>query len=92
MSNTNLPDVLNLSQVEEENIRVVRRFFEAADTGDTSKVHEFIDPEWVNPESQANPRLANLHGPEAFIKAIKTLRSTFADVLAAWANRSIRSA
>jgi hypothetical protein len=47
MSSKNIPDILNLSQVQEENISVIRQFFEAAGTGDRSKAHEFIDPDWV---------------------------------------------
>jgi steroid delta-isomerase-like uncharacterized protein len=81
MSNTNVPDIVNLSQiVEEQNTRVVRRFFEAAATGDTSKAYEFIGPDWFNPDSQANSRLAKLRGPEGFIEAIKVLHNAFADL------------
>jgi steroid delta-isomerase-like uncharacterized protein len=80
MSNTNVLNTVNLSKIEEENVQVVRRFFEAAATGDTSKANEFIDPHWVNAESQANLRLTNLRGPEAFVESIKILRSAFADL------------
>jgi steroid delta-isomerase-like uncharacterized protein len=81
MASKNVQDTLNQSQVEEEeNIGIVRRFFEAASTGDTSKAHEFIAPDWVSADSKANPKLAKLHGPELFIEAIKMLHSAFADL------------
>jgi steroid delta-isomerase-like uncharacterized protein len=83
MSNTDVVNAVNPSQEgegEEENMAVVRQFFEAARTGDTSKAYEIIGPHWANSESQANPRLRNLHGPEAFIEAIKMLHTTFADL------------
>ncbi|HEY9407570.1 MAG TPA: hypothetical protein VIP53_09000 [Nitrososphaera sp.] len=57
MSSKNIPDILNLSQVQEENISVIRQFFEAAGTGDTSKAHEFIDPDWVSSDAKPNPKL-----------------------------------
>jgi hypothetical protein len=36
----------------QENIKTVRRAIEAFNTGDTSSVHEFISPNYVNRESQ----------------------------------------
>jgi hypothetical protein len=39
----------------EENIRLVRQVFEALHTGDTSKVNEFISPQYFNHESQIDP-------------------------------------
>jgi len=58
MASKNVQDMLNQRQVvEEENIGVVRQFFEAAGTGDTSKAHEFIDPDWVSSDAKANPKL-----------------------------------
>jgi predicted ester cyclase len=79
MESKSVPDILSPSQVEEENIRVVRRFFEAAGTGDTSKAHEFIDPDWVSSDAKANPKLTKLRGPELMIEAIM-LHSAFADL------------
>ena len=35
----------------QENIEIVRRAFEAFNSGDTSKVHEFISDEYINRES-----------------------------------------
>ena len=80
MESKSVPDILSPSQVEEENIQVVRRFFEAAGTGDTSKAHEFIDPDWVSSDAKANPKLTKLRGPELMIEAIKMLHSAFADL------------
>jgi hypothetical protein len=37
---------------EESNIRVVRQAFEALNSGDVSRVHEFISSEYFNHESQ----------------------------------------
>lgn len=65
---------------EEQNVRIVRWIFEAANTGDVTKVNEFIGPEYFNHESQADPRRAKLRGPEEFIDTIKNLRSAFADL------------
>ena len=36
----------------EENIKAVRQVFEAINTGNTSKVNEFISPQYFNQESQ----------------------------------------
>ena len=35
----------------QENIEIVRRAFEAFNSGDTSKVHEFISDDYINRES-----------------------------------------
>jgi predicted ester cyclase len=65
---------------EESNIRVVRQAFEAFNSGDISKVHEFISPEYFNHESQMDPVRSKLRGPEEFIDTVKNLRSAFADL------------
>jgi ketosteroid isomerase-like protein len=36
----------------QENSEIVRRAFEAFNTGDMSKVHEFISDDYINRESQ----------------------------------------
>jgi predicted ester cyclase len=64
----------------EENLRVVRQAFEASNTGDTSRVHEFISPHYFNHESQVDPVRAKLRGPEEFIDTVRALRSAFADL------------
>jgi ketosteroid isomerase-like protein len=66
----------------EENIKIVRRLFEAVNTGDTSKVDEFISDDYINRESQKvkDSYRSKLRGPEEFIDTIKNLRSAFPDL------------
>jgi ketosteroid isomerase-like protein len=49
----------------EENIKLVKRAFEAFNTGDTSKVPEFISDDYVNRESQGakDSYRSKLRGP-----------------------------
>ena len=60
----------------QENIKIVRRVIEAVNTGDTSNVHEFISPGYVNRESQEHKDSyrSQLKGPEEFIDTVKNLR------------------
>jgi predicted ester cyclase len=71
---------MSLEEVEEQNTRIARRVFEAFNTGDVSRVNEFVGPEYFNHESQADPRRAKLRGPDEVIDTIKNLRSAFADL------------
>ena len=64
----------------EENIRIVRQVFEAFNTGNTSKVNEFISPQYFNHESQIDPVTSKLRGPEEFTDTVRNLRSAFADL------------
>lgn len=66
----------------QENINTVRRAVEAFNTGDTSKVHDFVSSEYLNRESQKaqDSYRAQLKGPEEFIDTIKNLRSAFPDL------------
>lgn len=66
----------------EQNINLVRRVFEAFNTGDTSTVHEFISDDYINRESRRakDSYRSKLRGPEAFIDTIKSLRSAFPDL------------
>jgi predicted ester cyclase len=63
---------------QQENIRAARRSIEAFNTGDVTKVHEFIGPEYFNHESQASPTRAKMRGPDEVKDTIKNLRSAFA--------------
>jgi ketosteroid isomerase-like protein len=65
---------------EETNIRVVRRALEALNTGDVSRVHEFLSPEYFNHESQVDPVRSQLRGPDEFIDTVKNLRGAFANL------------
>jgi predicted ester cyclase len=65
---------------EENNIKIVRRSFEALNTGDVTKASEFIHPNYFNHESQASPERAKLRGPEEFVDTVKKLRAAFSDL------------
>jgi nogalonic acid methyl ester cyclase/aklanonic acid methyl ester cyclase len=66
----------------EENIKLVRRLFQSNNTGDTSKVAEFISDDYVNRESQRakDSYRSKLKGPEEFIDTIKSLSNAFPDL------------
>jgi steroid delta-isomerase-like uncharacterized protein len=66
----------------QENIKVVRRAIEAFNTGDTSKIHEFISADYINRESQSAKESyrSKLRGSEEFVDTIKNLRSAFPDL------------
>jgi uncharacterized protein (TIGR02246 family) len=65
---------------EETNISIVREALEALNSGDISKAHEFISPQYFNHESQMDPVRSKLRGPDEFIDTVKNLRSAFADL------------
>ena len=65
---------------EESSIRIVIQALEALNTGNVSKVHEFISPQYFNHESQMDPVRSKLRGPQEFIDTAKNLRSAFADL------------
>ena len=65
---------------EVANVRVVREALTALNSGDISKVQEFISPQYFNHESQMDPVRSKLRGPEEFIDTVKNLRSAFADL------------
>lgn len=64
----------------DENIRIVRRALEAINTGNTSRIHEVISPQYFNHESQVDPVRSKLRGPEEFIDTVRALRSAFDDL------------
>src|ERR671911_424366 len=67
-------------ETETSSIRVVREALEALNTGDVSRVHEFISPEYFNHESQVDPIRSKLRGPEEFIDTVRNLRTAFPDL------------
>ena len=67
-------------ETETTGIRVVREALEALNTGDVSRVHEFISPEYFNHESQVDPVRSKLRGPEEFIDTVKNNRIAFPDL------------
>ena len=64
----------------EQNIRIVRQALEAFNTGDTTRVHEFISPQYFNHESQVDPVRSKLRGPEEFTDTVRAIRSAFTDL------------
>ena len=66
--------------IEEENVRIVRQVFEAFNSGDVNRVHEFISPQYFNHESQIDPSRSKLRGPEEFIDTVRNLRNAFTDL------------
>ena len=66
----------------QENIEIVRRAFEAFNSGDTSKVHELISDDYINRESQGakDSYRSKLRGPAEFEDTVKILRSAFPDL------------
>jgi predicted ester cyclase len=77
-------NIASIGTEEEEqdakNIKTVNQLRAALNTGDVSRVHEFISPEYFNHESQVDPVRSKLRGPEEFIDTVKNLRSAFADL------------
>ena len=65
---------------EEENIRAVRQAIEALNSGNTSRAHEYISPDYFNHESQVDPIRSKMRGPEEFTDTVKNLRIAFPDL------------
>jgi hypothetical protein len=74
-----ISDVLVTDMSPAENIKIVRRAIEAFNTGNTSDVHLFIGPDYIDRESQSHKDSyrSKLKGPEEFVDTIKNLRSAF---------------
>jgi uncharacterized protein (TIGR02246 family) len=64
----------------QSNIRVIRQALEAFNTGDLSRVREFISPQYFNHESQVDPVRSKLRGPEEFMDTVRNLRDAFPDL------------
>ena len=64
----------------QSNIRVVKQALETLNTGDLSRIHEFISPQYFNHESQVDPVRSKLRGPEEFMDTVKNLRNAFPDL------------
>jgi predicted ester cyclase len=65
---------------EEKNIKIVRRSIEALNTGDVSKVSEFIHPNYLDRDSQSIPGREKLRGSEAFVDTVKKLRAASSEL------------
>jgi nogalonic acid methyl ester cyclase/aklanonic acid methyl ester cyclase len=67
-------------QTDEKNIKIVRRSIEALNTGDVTKVSEFIHPNYFDRDSQSIPGREKLRGPEAFVDTVKKLRAALSEL------------
>jgi predicted ester cyclase len=64
----------------EDNIRPVRNVIDALNTGDTSRVSDFISPNFFNHESQMDPVRSKMRGPQEFIDTVVNIRKAFSDL------------
>ena len=64
----------------EDNIRLVKDAINALNTGDTTKVSEFISPTYFNHESQMDPVRSKMRGPEEFFDTVRNLRKAISDL------------
>ena len=69
-----------MSDKEKNNIQVVEKVFQAVNTGDMSKVSDFISPKYFNHESQRDPVRSKIRGPAEFIDTVINLRKAIADI------------
>lgn len=69
-----------MTPTREDNIRLVKYAIDALNTGDTSRVSEFISPIYFNHESQMDPVRAKMRGPQEFIDTVVNLRKAISDI------------
>jgi steroid delta-isomerase-like uncharacterized protein len=65
---------------ENANIKLVRQAINALNTGDTTRVSEFISPTYFNHESQMDPVRSKMRGPQEFIDTVINIRKAFSDL------------
>ncbi len=63
-----------------ENIKLVKDAINVLNTGDTTKVSEFISPTYFNHESQMDPVRSKMRGPQEFIDTVINIRKAFSDL------------
>ena len=63
-----------------ESIQLVKDAINALNTGDTTKVSEFISPTYFNHESQMDPVRSKMRGPQEFIDTVINIRKAFSDL------------
>lgn len=63
-----------------ENIKLAKDAINALNTGDTTKVSEFISPTYFNHESQMDPVRSKMRGPQEFIDTVINIRKAFSDL------------
>src|SRR5688500_15394437 len=66
--------------LSEENIQLVRNVIDALNTGDTTRVSEFIGSNYFNHESQMDPVRSKMRGPQEFIDTVVNIRKAFSDL------------
>ena len=64
----------------EDNVQLVRNAIDVLNTGDTSRVSEFISPNYFNHESQMDPVRSKMRGPQEFIDTVTSIRKAFSDL------------
>jgi steroid delta-isomerase-like uncharacterized protein len=64
----------------EDNIQLVRNVIDALNTGDISRVSDFISPNYLNHESQMDPVRSKMRGPQEFIDTVMNMRNAFSDL------------
>ena len=69
-----------MTPTREDNIRLVKYAIDALNTGNTSRVSEFISPIYFNHESQMDPVRSKMRGPQEFIDTVVNLRKAISDI------------
>ena len=69
-----------MTPTREDNIRLVKYAIDALNTGETSRVSEFISPIYFNHESQMDPVRSKMRGPQEFIDTVVNLRKAISDI------------
>ena len=64
----------------EDNIQLVRNAIDVLNSGDTSRVSDFIGPNYFNHESQMDPVRSKMRGPQEFIDTVANIRKAFSDL------------
>ena len=64
----------------DDNIQLVRNAIDVLNSGDTSRVSDFISPNYFNHESQMDPVRSKMRGPQEFIDTVANIRKAFSDL------------
>ena len=63
-----------------DNIQLVRNVINALNTGDTSRVSDFISPTYFNHESQMDPVRSKMRASQEFIDTVVNIRKAISDL------------
>jgi predicted ester cyclase len=69
-----------MTNKEQNNLFLVKQAIDTLNTGNTSRVSEFISPRYFNHESQMDPVRSKMRGPQEFIDTVSKLREAFSDL------------